>query len=49
MLRGCDNYDEHRRMLQEASQIFISDILATETEMLALAIFLEKSGAFTKT
>ncbi|KII85959.1 hypothetical protein PLICRDRAFT_72046, partial [Plicaturopsis crispa FD-325 SS-3] len=50
ILTECPRYDEYRHILTQASPtLFLPDILGTDEGILALAQFLEKSGAFTKT
>jgi hypothetical protein len=49
-LRECETYAWHREILQKVSEdISMPEILATEKGLQALALFLEKTGAFTKT
>ncbi|KII90005.1 hypothetical protein PLICRDRAFT_74067, partial [Plicaturopsis crispa FD-325 SS-3] len=50
LIRDCLLYEEHRHILREASeQISLPEILGTEEGIEALAEWMEKSGAFTKT
>lgn len=50
LLRECELYEDHRGILRDFSpQIVLPDVLGTENGIAALAGFLEKSGAFTKT
>ncbi|KAJ7832995.1 hypothetical protein B0H13DRAFT_2428992 [Mycena leptocephala] len=50
ILRECETYAWHREILQKVSEdISMPEILATEKGLQALALFLEKTGAFTKT
>ncbi|KII88618.1 hypothetical protein PLICRDRAFT_54444 [Plicaturopsis crispa FD-325 SS-3] len=50
ILAECPQYEEHRHILRNASQtLFLPEILGTDDGLMALAHFLEKSGAFTKT
>ncbi|KAJ7233047.1 hypothetical protein C8J57DRAFT_1382723 [Mycena rebaudengoi] len=50
VLRECERYEEHRGVLREVSaEISGPDILGTEKGIQALAKFLERCGAFTKT
>ena len=50
ILRTCPLYEAHRNLLRQASRdIALPEILGTKTGILALAKFLENSGAFTKT
>ncbi|KAJ7608049.1 hypothetical protein DFH06DRAFT_1018190, partial [Mycena polygramma] len=47
---NCPRYDDHRDILRKASAtIHLPDILGTKEGIAALADFIEKSGAFTKT
>jgi hypothetical protein len=50
ILRECETYAWHRDILEEVSkEISMPEILGTEKGLRALALFLEKTGAFTKT
>ncbi|KAJ6629981.1 hypothetical protein B0H10DRAFT_1676601, partial [Mycena sp. CBHHK59/15] len=50
ILRECEKYEWDRDLLREVSdQLSIPDILGIEKGIQALAKFLEKMGAFTKT
>ncbi|KAJ7670673.1 hypothetical protein DFH06DRAFT_980915 [Mycena polygramma] len=50
ILQECPRYDEYRDILRKASPtIHLPDILGTKNGIAALADFIEKSGAFTKT
>ncbi|KAJ7927664.1 hypothetical protein B0H13DRAFT_2553523 [Mycena leptocephala] len=50
ILRECETYAWHREILQKVSEdISMPEILATEKGLQALALFLERTGAFTKT
>ncbi|KAJ6514970.1 hypothetical protein C8R47DRAFT_1206326 [Mycena vitilis] len=50
ILQECPRYDDHRDILRKASAtIHLPDILGTKEGIAALADFIEKSGAFTKT
>ncbi|KAJ6613598.1 hypothetical protein B0H10DRAFT_1630755, partial [Mycena sp. CBHHK59/15] len=49
ILRECENYEQHRDLLRDASaELSLPDILGTENGLQALAKFLEASGALTK-
>ncbi|KAJ7796049.1 hypothetical protein B0H14DRAFT_2391067, partial [Mycena olivaceomarginata] len=50
ILRECETYAWHRDILEEVSkEISMPEILGTEKGLRALALFIEKTGAFTKT
>jgi hypothetical protein len=50
ILRECPRYETHRDILREASRsLALSTILGTPEGVAALAKFLKKSGAFTRT
>ncbi|KAK0491855.1 hypothetical protein EDD18DRAFT_1015918, partial [Armillaria luteobubalina] len=49
IIRDCPRYDGHREGLHKVSRdLYLPDILGTTEGIGALASFLEKSGAFTK-
>ncbi|KAK0455776.1 uncharacterized protein EV420DRAFT_1553204 [Desarmillaria tabescens] len=50
IIRECPRYNGHRDGLRKVSRdLYLPDILGTKRGIEALAAFLEKSGAFTKT
>lgn len=50
ILRDCPRYDNYRYILREVSNtISIPDILGTDDGLIALSLFVEKTGAFSKT
>jgi len=50
IIRECPRYDRYRHVLQKVSPtVLLPEILGTKEGIRALAKFLEKSGAFTKT
>ncbi|KAJ7181309.1 hypothetical protein C8R43DRAFT_869511, partial [Mycena crocata] len=50
LLRECPQYEDQRKILRKVSpDVSVPEILGTKEGIVALAEFLEKSGAFTKT
>ncbi|KAF9441851.1 hypothetical protein P691DRAFT_628680, partial [Macrolepiota fuliginosa MF-IS2] len=49
ILCSCPTYKKHHQILRDTSDtLYLPDILGTKAGISALAEFLEKSGAFTK-